>query len=184
MNQTVTLEQAMDYCGFVGETTTSYQKVRFFFHCIQQIAPDFEAFGHYPMDDQIPAPVDEWNAIRDAVKERVRVYRRGGVHQSSDNEVVVETDDEFHYNQRVRKLLKEGEDEGLYVGATRSAIVKDYNQARKAVRAALGGPPDDPAIDCAIEHLAVIYLRYRGTFGWHTREAVLDGSSDLSPLTS
>ena len=85
MNDTVTLEQAMEYCGFSGGANTSYEKVKFFFHCVRQIAPSFEAFGHYPMDDQLAAPVAEWDAIRDAVKERVRVYRRGGVHQSSDN---------------------------------------------------------------------------------------------------
>ena len=136
MSQTVTLEEAMHYCGFTGETRTSYQKVRFFFHVVRQIAPDFEAFGHYPMDDQIDAPAAEWDAIKDAVKERVRVYRRGGVHQSSDNEVIVETDDEFHYNAKVKKVLAKEEDEGLYIGATRPAFLKDYNVARKAVRVA------------------------------------------------
>ena len=183
MSQKVTLEEAMHYCGFTGETRTSYQKVRFFFHVVRQIAPDFEAFGHYPMDDQIDAPAAEWDAIKDAVKERVRVYRRGGVHQSSDNEVVVETDEEFHYNAKVKKVLAKEEDEGLYIGATRPAFLKDYNVARKAVRVAQFSHRDKAALDAAIEHLAVIYLRYRGTPGWHTRTAVLDGTSDLSPLT-
>ena len=72
MNGTVTLDEAMEYCGFTGETTTNYEKVKFFFHCVRQIAPSFEGFGHYPMDDDTPAPAGDWNAIRDAVKERVR----------------------------------------------------------------------------------------------------------------
>ena len=180
MNETVTLEEAMNYCGFTGETRTSYTKVKFFFHCVRQIAPDFEGFGHYPMDDQIPAPVDEWNAIRDAVAERVRVYRRGGVHQSSDNEVVVETDEEFAYNKKIKKVLEKEEGEGLYVGATWSAVRKDYNLARKAVREYPNNEEDKDGLEAAIEHLAVVYLRYRGTPGWHTRAAVLDGSLDLS----
>ena len=162
MNETVRLEQAMEYCGFSAGAATSYQKVRFFFHVVRQIDPTFEAFGHYPMDDQIPAPADEWNAIRDAVKERVRVYRRGGVHQSSDNEVVVETDDEFRYNKRVRTLLEKEEDEGMLLGATRPAIVKDYNKARKAVRDALYNSEDKVDWEDSIEQLAVVYLRYRG----------------------
>ena len=35
MIRTVTLEQAMQYCGFSGAATTSYEKVKFFFHCVQ-----------------------------------------------------------------------------------------------------------------------------------------------------
>ena len=100
------------------------------------------------------------------MKERVRVYRRGGVHQSSDNEVIVETDDEFHYNKKVRALLEKEEGEGMLLGATRSAIVKDYNMARKAVRKALLDSDDKAGLDATIEQLAVVYLRYRGTFGW------------------
>ena len=37
--------------------------------------------------------------------------------------------------------------------------------------------------DAIFEHLAVVNLRYKGTPGWHTRAAVLDGSADLSPAT-
>ena len=180
MSGTVTLEQAMQYCGFKGETTTSYEKVKFFFHCVRQIAPDFEEFGHYPMDDDTPASADAWDAIRDDVKERVRVYRRGGVHQSSDNVVVVETDEEFAYNKKVKKVLAKDEKAGLYVGATKTAVDKDYNQARRGVRDALDHPDD---LESAIEHLAVVYLRYRGTPGWHTHESVRDGSADLDPLS-
>ena len=40
MNGTVTLDEAMEYCGFSGETTTNYEKVKFFFHCVRQIAPE------------------------------------------------------------------------------------------------------------------------------------------------
>ena len=117
--------------------STSYEKVKFFFHCVRQIAPDFEGFGHYPMDDNTPAPAEAWNAIRDAVKERVRVYRRGGVHQSEDNVVVVETDEEFAYNHKVKKQLEKDEAAGLYIGATWVAIKGDYDSARKGVREAI-----------------------------------------------
>ena len=78
MNLTVTLLKRP--CNTVDSpmgASTSYEKVKFFFHCVRQIAPDFEGFGHYPMDDNTPAPAEAWNAIRDAVKERVRVYRQG-----------------------------------------------------------------------------------------------------------
>ena len=47
---------------------------------------------------------------------------RGGVHQSEDNVVVVETDEEFAYNQKVKKLLEKEEKAGLYIGATWVAI--------------------------------------------------------------
>ena len=183
MSGTVTLEQAMQYCGFTGETTTSYEKVKFFFHCVRQIAPDFEEFGHYPMDTDTPASADAWDAIRDDVKERVRVYRRGGVHQSSDNVVVVETDEEFAYNKKVKKQLEKDEKAGLYVGATKTAVDKDYNQARRAVRDAQNYLEDDDGLEAAILHLAVVYLRYRGTPGWHTRFAVVGDSANLDPLS-
>ena len=105
MSGTVTLEQAMQYCGFKGETTTSYEKVKFFFHCVRQMAPAFEEFRD----------TTRWtrrhrlrrmrgNAIRDAVKERVRVDRRGGVHQSSDVWWRGDTDEEFAYNQESKQF--------------------------------------------------------------------------------
>ena len=111
------------------------------------------------------------------------MYRRGGVHQSSDNVVVVETDEEFAYNKKVKKQLAEDEAAGLYVGATKTAVDKDYNQARKAVMDAKVTWEDDLDLNAAIFHLAVVYLRYRGTPGWHTRHAVASDSADLSPLT-
>ena len=183
MIRTVTLEQAMQYCGFSGAATTSYEKVKFFFHCVRQISPEFEEFGHYPMDDDTPASADAWEEIRDDVKERVRVYRRGGVHQSSDNVVVVETDEEFAYNKKVKKQLEEDEEAGLYVGATKTAVDRDYNQARRAVREAQSTWEDKLDLNAAILHLAVVYLRYRGTPGWHTRVAVVGDSADLAPIT-
>ena len=87
------------------------------------------------------------------------------MHQSSDNVVVVETDDEFAYNKKVKKVLKKDEEAGLYVGATKTAVDRDYNEARKFVRAS-----DKDSKEDAILHLAVVYLRYRGTPGWHTRQ--------------
>ena len=133
------------------------------------------------MDDDTPASADAWEEIRDDVKERVRVYRRGGVHQSSDNVVVVETDEEFAYNKKVKKQLAKDEKAGLYVGATKTAVDKDYNQARKAVRDAQKVTwEDDLDLDAAIFHLAVVYLRY--TPGWHTRQSVVDDSALLAGI--
>ena len=114
------------------------------------------------------------DAIRDDVKERVRVYRRGGVHQSSDNVVVVETDEEFAYNKKVKKQLEKDEKAGLYVGATKTAVDRDYTaRLARGVQGCAGTMPanDDDGLESAIlPSWPLCICATEGTPGWHTRQ--------------
>ena len=61
MSGTVTLDQAMQYCGFPGGDF-NYENNRLFFHCVRIVAPSFGGFvdkdGY--VSDEPTAPETIW----------------------------------------------------------------------------------------------------------------------------
>ena len=68
---TVTLQQAMEYCGF---ETVNDQSLKDFMQCLRIAAPDFKGFGD---DDGQGVSAQAWDAIKDIVKEAAKIYSQG-----------------------------------------------------------------------------------------------------------
>ena len=67
----VTLQQAMEYCGF---ETVNDQSMKVFLHCLRVAAPEFKGFGD---DEGLGVNASEWNAIKDAVKAEAKIFTQG-----------------------------------------------------------------------------------------------------------
>ena len=177
---TVTLDQAMQYCGFPGGDF-NYQNNKLFFHCVRIVAPAFDGFVDKEgfVTDEPTAPESIWNDIRDAVKERVRLEKRGGIHYGPDGEHI-DTDEEFAYNRRIKKQLAKQVTAGEFLDDGWFAIKESVNAAQRSVASEIEGGTD---LDAVLDHLALLYLAHWGHQPWNTRQAVLDGTFDFSPLT-
>ena len=67
----VTLQQAMHYCGF---ETVNDQSTKVFLHCLRVAAPEFKGFGD---DEGQGVNASEWNAIKDVVKAKAKIFSQG-----------------------------------------------------------------------------------------------------------
>ena len=81
MDKTVTLKEAMQYCGLAVDVAddqeVSDQDMKDFLCSLQAAAADFKGFGDLPEgDEDAGVNASEWNAIRDAVKAEVKICQK------------------------------------------------------------------------------------------------------------
>ena len=73
----VTLEQAMEYCGLATNGVND-QSMKVFLHSLRIAAPHFKGFGDLIEGDDTQGVSEEaWDAIKDAVKERAKIFTQG-----------------------------------------------------------------------------------------------------------